>query len=427
MNNQKKLIFKEVLEKIKPSKKELDEIKNLLKNFLENLNREKEKEKVNASIFIGGSFAKKTLIKKDKYDIDIFLRFNSQHKKEDISKLTYNLMKNFENLEKIHGSRDYFRIKMKNNLFFEIVPVLEIKKLEEAENITDLSYFHVNFINKKIKNPKILDEIMITKAFCYANNCYGAESYINGFSGYSLELLIYYYGSFLKFIKNISKINSKKIIDPGKLHKTKKDILINLNSSKLKSPLILIDPTNKQRNALAALSKETFDKFQKKCNDFLINPSIISFEKSKIDFEKIKKKAKKGKLDFILLKDFTFKQGGNIAGSKLLKFHKYLYSEISKFFFIKNSGFFYEQRKSAKNFFIIKPKKEILFEGPFLKDKQNLKKFEKVHKKTFKKMDKIYAKEKINFNIENFIKNWKRKNKKQIKEMGIHKIQILDI
>ena len=59
---------------------------------------------------------------------------------------------------------------------------------------------------KKMKDKDVLLGIRIAKAFCHANNSYGAESYINGFSGYALELLVYYYGSFLKFIKGIIQI-----------------------------------------------------------------------------------------------------------------------------------------------------------------------------------------------------------------------------
>ena len=47
---------------------------------------------------------------------------------------------------------------------------------------------------------------------------------------------------------------------------------MDLNSSKLNSPIIPIDPTYKQRNVLAALSKETFEMFQKSCKEFLENP-----------------------------------------------------------------------------------------------------------------------------------------------------------
>ena len=63
---------------------------------------------------------------------------------------------------------------------------------------------------KKIKG-KILDEIRLAKAFCHANGCYGAESYIKGFSGYALELLVYHYGSFQKFVKAITKLIKTKI------------------------------------------------------------------------------------------------------------------------------------------------------------------------------------------------------------------------
>ena len=187
----------------------------------------------------------------------------------------------------------------------------------------------MKYINKKIKNPKIINEIKIAKAFCYANGCYGAESYVQGFSGYSLELLVYYYGGFFKFIKAMSKIKKEKeIIDIEKHFKNKKNVLLDLNSSKLNSPVILIDPTYMQRNALAALSKETFEKFQEACRNFIKNPSINAFEICKIDIEKVKEKAKRAKREFILLKVKTNRQEGDIGGSKLLKFYNFLGKEI---------------------------------------------------------------------------------------------------
>ena len=129
------------------------------------------------------------------------------------------------NLSIIHGSRDYLRIKISPSFFIEVIPAIKIKNPKEAENITDLSYSHVNYIKRKIKSQKILDEIKLAKVFCYANHCYGAESYINGFSGYGLELLIYYYGSFLKFIKTVSKIKEKTVLDIEKDYKNKQEIL----------------------------------------------------------------------------------------------------------------------------------------------------------------------------------------------------------
>lgn len=417
-------ILKEVFEKISPPKEDLEFIGKSLKKFLNEINERKKRLKIDAEIFIGGSYAKRTLIKKKKYDIDIFLRFDKKYKKEDLSELTKKIIKNSRNVKKVHGSRDYFQIYVSPSLFFEIVPVIKVKKPENAQNITDLSCSHVRYINKKIKSKKLLEEIMIAKAFCYATDCYGAESYINGFSGYSIELLVYYYGSFLNFIKKIIKIKDKEIIDIEKLHKNKSTVLMDLNSSKLQSPIILIDPTYKQRNALAALSKETLKKFQEECREFLKKPSIKIFEKREIDIDSLREKAEKKKLEFVLITAKTEKQEGDVAGSKLFKFYNHLAEEIQKYFEVKEKYFEYSEGKEARYIFITNPKKEIIISGPFVDDKTNVKIFKKKHKKTFVKNKRIYSKKKIDFGIEKFLKNWKTENKKLMNDMSIEEFEI---
>ncbi len=414
-------ILSQVLEKINPDEAVLKEINFSLKDFLNKFEKSAKSSKIKAEIFVGGSFAKKTLIKKREYDIDIFIRFDKKYKNDEISGLTSKILKKFSKFSIVHGSRDYFRVKVKSNVYFELVPVIKVASPKNAQNITDLSYSHVKYINKKVKSQKILDDIKIAKAFCYANKCYGAESYIRGFSGYSLELLIYHYKSFLKFIKEMSKIKlkDKKVIDIEKAHKNKSHVLMDINESKLLSPIILVDPTYKHRNVLAALSEESFIKFQKECKKFVKSPSIKAFEEKKTDIEKIKKDAKKKKYGFILLEAKTNKQKGDIAGSKLLKFYNHLNYEISKFFDIKNKGFNYNDKKSARYFFVGKSKKELILAGPKKEDKSHINKFKKAHKRTFAKGKRIYAREKINFTLKKFLDNWKKDNKKKIKEMYI--------
>ena len=417
------LILKEVLKNIEPSKEELEIIKSSLEEFLKKFGKKLRTSKINAEVFVGGSFAKKTMIKKDSYDIDIFVRFDKRYGK-NISDILEKIVKPMK-AKKVHGSRDYFQIQ-KGNLIFELIPVIKIRNPKKAKNITDLSYSHVKYINKKIKSRELLEEIKIAKAFCYANSCYGAESYINGFSGYSLELLIYYYKSFIKFIKAVLEVKEgKKIIDIEKHHKTKQDVLMDLNSSKLNSPIILIDPTYKQRNTLAALSKETFEKFKKNCKKFLKNPSIKAFEIEKIDLKKMKDYAKKNKFDFALIKAKTSKQTGDVAGSKLLKFYRHLNFEISRFFEIKNKEFDYSGEKDAKYFFVVKNKKEILIKGPDIKSLKNVKAFREKHSNTFVKKSRIYARESAPKSLSEFINNWKKKNKQKIKDMCVEEMKII--
>lgn len=418
-------VLKEALTQVKPSAAEMKEIKARADDFQKRIEKNRKKERINAEIFVGGSEAKGTMIKKYPYDIDIFIRFDKKYKDNLLSDITEKILKG-ERAERIHGSRDYFRIKNADNIFFEIIPVRKIKNPREAENVTDLSYSHVNYMKKKLRSEKILDEIMIAKAFCYANGVYGAESYVQGFSGYAIELLVYHYKGFLGFVKAMTKIKDKEVIDIEKLHKNKSSILMDLNSAKLKSPIILIDPTYKQRNVVAALSYGTFRKFQATCKDFLKKPSIDFFRQKVIDIEKMKADAKKKSYEFVLLRISTNKQEGDVAGSKLLKFCKHLNQEAGKFFEIKAEGFEYGKGKNARAFFIGKKKTDILIIGPEVKDEKNVRKFRLKHKTITVKNGRIYSKLTVKSTLKEFLENWVEKNKKKIQDMDITRIEIID-
>lgn len=414
-------ILKEVLIKANPSQEEVSSINKFLKELINSFENELKKLKINAKPFVGGSFAKGTMIKKGQYDVDLFIRFDEKYKNEEISRLTERVLKNVKqtkNFSVIHGSRDYFRVNVNSYFFIEIIPVKKVKNPKEAENITDLSYFHVDYINKKLKTEKMLEEVRLAKAFCHAKKCYGAEGYINGFSGYSLELLIIHYKSFLNFVKQVGKIKDKEVIDLEKYYKNKNEIMMNMNSAKITSPIILIDPTYKERNALAALSKETFEHFRGECNKFIKNPTKESFEAKKIDFGRLMQNAKKRKDDFVLIKVETDKQEGDIAGSKLLKFYKHINMEIEKFYKISNKEFEYDGKSSANFLFVGKGEKELILNGPEVNDKKNVVLFKRKHKKVIAKKGRTYAIEKFNKTLKQFIEEWKLINLEKM--IGMH-------
>ena len=387
-------LLQEQLKIISPSDKELKEINQKTKQLISIINKNLKNKKIRAEVFVGGSSAKNTLIKKNKYDIDLFVRFDEKYLDKELSDLLKKVLP--KNIRKIHGSRDYFSIK-KDNTEFEIVPVLKIKNPSQAKNITDLSYFHVNYVKKAIrKNPKLANEIRIAKAFAYYQECYGAESYINGFSGYALELLLIYYKNFVNFVKAMAKLDTKNklILDIDKKYK-KQDVLREMNKAKLHSPIILIDPTFKERNALAALSYKTFEEFQKACKGFLKNPSKKFF----ILEDKEEKYSKNKNIIKINLK--SSKQAGDIAGTKLKKFYKYLVSKISRYFDIKKQDFLYNENKNIGIIFIeLIKKKQIIFNGPPIKMKKAVKEFKKGHKNIKVIKGKVFGYEKpISFDV----------------------------
>ena len=134
---------------------------------------------------------------------------------------------------------------------------------------------------------------------------------------------------------------------------------------------------------------------------------------------------KKKKLDFILLEARTNKQEGDIAGSKLLKFYNHLGNEIKRYFEIKSCGFEYSGKKTARFSFAVKKKGDVLIKGPSTNQEKHVKRFRSSHKKTFVKNKRVYAKEKIDFKLRDFITRWKDSNIDRIKEMYILDLKVL--
>jgi tRNA nucleotidyltransferase (CCA-adding enzyme) len=223
----------------------------------------------------------------------------------------------------------------------------------------------------------------------------------------------------------MTKIKDKELIDIEKLYKNKQEIMMNMNSAKMGSPIVLIDPTYKERNALAALSSETLEQFKIVCRNFLKKPAEKAFETKKIDLGRMRKNAQKNRAEFILFRTETDKQEGDVAGSKLVKFYKHLGKEIEKLYKISNKGFEYNEKKEAEYFFVVKGRGEIIQIGPNLIDKENVAVFRKHHKNIFVKKGRIYARDKAEKKIEEFIADWKSKNSEKMKEMHITNLEII--
>ncbi len=420
MNQKIGNILKKQIQLVKPDESTLKKINRVSDEFVEGLKDKLKKEKIKADVFIGGSLAKNTLVKTDDnmYDVDIFVRFDKKYKEEELSDLLKKVF--WHNPKKIHGSRDYYQLLI-DNIVLEIIPVVKISKPEQARNVTDLSYFHVNYVlNNLKKNKKLSDEIILAKSFCHAQNCYGAESYIHGFSGYSIELLIIHYKSFLKFIKETADIKDKEklIIDEERLYKDKKNILIEMNGSKIQGPVVLVDPTFKERNALSGLSKETFEKFRQSCKKFLKNPSSDFFIKKSI----VNEFANYSYLNIVGVR--TSKQKGDIAGTKSKKFFYFFINQLKKEFNIKKADFEYDEAKNlAYYYLVLENKKDELIKGPPITRVENLVGFRKAHPDSFIKDGFSFAHLKHKGNFEDFLENFLEKNENVIDEMSIKEIK----
>jgi tRNA nucleotidyltransferase (CCA-adding enzyme) len=282
-------------------------------------------------VFPGGSYAKGTHIGKT-FDCDIFVRFESG----DVSaQLLESLTKVSSELDTeiitIHGSRDYYQLSFKD-IAFEFVPVLKIEDPDDAENIMDVSPFHVTWVEKQLKTKSVSSDIRLMKQFLKACYSYGAESYIAGFSGHVVDLMVLHYGSFDATIAAMKKwkLDEKVTIDYENEYKGK-DVLFYLNSSKTHGPLVMVDPIMPDRNAAAAVGDRAFMKSVEAAKAFAKNPSETFFEIIPLTTEIVEKRFSVP----VVSVSFVSSAGkSDVVGAKIRKAWEYIAAQLKENGFI---------------------------------------------------------------------------------------------
>lgn len=350
-----KEVESEVLICLAPTKSQEKDLNKIAQAFIQALSKNLK----DANVTLGGSVAKGTFLA-NKTDVDVFVQFNFEKFANQSDKLSDVLepvlKKSFpiQKIKRVHGSRDYFQVNYAD-FIFEIVPILEISDSLAAVNITDISPLHTAWINKQPKSIK--NQIRLTKQFAKAQGAYGAESYIGGFSGYVLEILTIYYGSFQNLIEASQKWKKKQVVDVENLLKCK-DVFMEIDIAKLNSPIIVVDPTDKYRNAAAALSEERFKRFKLAAKNYLNAPNSSFFEIPVMSLDSAKKIAISKKRNLIYFELSPLNGKRDVVGSKLLKVFDYLKTEL-RGFNLRESDWSWEGSNSPAKFYICTSKKQL--------------------------------------------------------------------
>ena len=378
---------KEILDEYRLSKTEWRELKSKIVGVLKDINIYIRKNKVKADVVVGGSAAKGVLLKGD-FDVDLFVRFDPKYKNEDISEILGKILKPFKPA-RLQGSRDYFQFP-KEGIHYEVVPVLRIKKWREAVNVTDASPLHVVWVNSKVrKNPRLIDEIILAKVFLKANRLYGAESYIGGFSGHVVDILVINYGSFLNFLRGAVKWKPFVVVDVERHYKGREP---DLNQSKI-GPLILIDPVQPQRNAAAAVNLETFNRLIEVAKRFLKSPNQKYFVRAELGESKLKAIAGPDKL---ITLELGLKRGKlDVNGARIVKTLEFLATKLKENDFkVINKGWEWDKGSKAIVWLVVdrKPLEKVkMHAGPPINLKEHAAAFKKIYKKSFVKDGKLFA------------------------------------
>ncbi|MAF89580.1 MAG: CCA tRNA nucleotidyltransferase [Euryarchaeota archaeon] len=285
-------LLKEVLKRVNPSKEEIDAISEFTKKVL------KTAKSLGVEATVQGSIAKDTWVS-GTHDLDVFICFNedvprSRLEKDGISFGKKIIKELGGKPELVYAEHPYTKSTIAG-FVLDIVPCYKLESASKIKSAVDRTPFHTEYILKNFSG-KQTSEVRLLKRFMKGIGVYGAKEKVRGFSGYLCELLILEYGSFLDLISAAGKWKVGQSLDKEKFGTAK-----NFDDS-----LIVIDPTDKNRNVAAALDKDKYEIFIKASREFQRKHKIEFFfpnEVKSFSKESLKKElSKRGHLAILEFK-----------------------------------------------------------------------------------------------------------------------------
>jgi tRNA nucleotidyltransferase (CCA-adding enzyme) len=253
-------ILEQVLSRIKPGKAEEERVKAFAAEVLR-----VSKAVSGHDPALVGSIGKFTWLSGD-HDVDVFLMFPKETTREELEQKGLEFGKKIvEQLNgrwKIKYAEHPYTHAMIKGFDVDIVPCYRISKGDKIISAVDRSPLHLEYILENL-TPKMQDETRLLKQFCKGVGVYGSDAKHLGFSGYICELLVLYYGSFMKVIDAAASWRAPQIID----------ILGFADRTAFPDqPLVIVDPVDKNRNAAAVINAENFVKFIAASKAFVKKP-----------------------------------------------------------------------------------------------------------------------------------------------------------
>ncbi|WP_410765658.1 CCA tRNA nucleotidyltransferase [Haloferax sp. DFSO60] len=214
---------------------------------------------VDADVLQVGSTARGTWLSGDR-DIDLFVRFPGDLSREELE--TYGLEVGHAVLPDGHEEYAEHPYVKGNYEGFDVdlVPCYDVPTAPDIRSAVDRTPFHNAYLVSHLDDDLAAD-VRVFKRFLKGIGAYGSNLRTEGFSGYLSELLILEYGGFESLLRAATDWTPPVSFDPED-HGTRS----------FSDPLIVIDPTDPERNVAAVCSAENVARLQHYARDILENP-----------------------------------------------------------------------------------------------------------------------------------------------------------
>jgi tRNA nucleotidyltransferase (CCA-adding enzyme) len=206
-----------------------------------------------------GSTARGTWLSGDR-DIDLFVRFPPDLDRETLE--SYGLRVGHAVLP--DGHEEYAEHPYVKGEFegFEVdlVPCYDVDDATQIQSAVDRTPFHTEYLDGKLTDDLAAD-VRVCKRFLKGIGAYGSNLRTRGFSGYLTELLVVEYGGFRPLLDAVADWQPPVELDPA-----------DHGAATFDDPLVVVDPTDPERNVAAVCAPENVARLQHYARDLLSDP-----------------------------------------------------------------------------------------------------------------------------------------------------------
>ena len=270
-------IESEVIQRIKPSKEEIDRIQSAADSLMLEVKDYISRNDIDLEARYVGSVAKGTFLSDP--DLDLFLMFPETTPREEMVRIGLEMGEKLIDGKRMYAEHPYTTGSFQG-VEVDMVPCYHITSTEKLLTPVDRSPFHTDYVLSKV-DEHMCDEIRLMKRFMKGIGTYGAEPNTRGFSGYMCELITIYYGGFIDAV--IAAAEWKEGVT----------IVLEKKGPPMVSPIVLYDPVDPRRNVASAVHIDTFAEFVIACRNYLKNPTMEYFfpnERAPLSADEIRKR-----------------------------------------------------------------------------------------------------------------------------------------
>ncbi|WP_435062934.1 CCA tRNA nucleotidyltransferase [Halobaculum sp. EA56] len=217
-----------------------------------------------ADVLTVGSTARGTWLAGDR-DIDLFVRFPTDLSREDLER--YGLRVGHAVLPK--GEEEYaehpYVVGERDGFDVDLVPCYDVDSAGDIRSAVDRTPFHNEYLAARLDDD-LAGDVRVLKAFLKGIGVYGSDLRTRGFSGYLTELLVLEHGGVRETLAAVADWHPPVRLDPE-----------GHGSAEFDDPLVVIDPTDPERNVAAVLSADNLARLQHHARDLLADPRTDPF------------------------------------------------------------------------------------------------------------------------------------------------------